>query len=357
MYLILHLVLAYGLFKSLNIPEANPVILPNVSVIVAGRNEESNIVNCINSLSEINYPEELLQIILVNDNSTDNTLELMTEAAKNKYNFRVINSRDSSKGNLKGKANAIDTAIEICTGEIIVCTDADCTVNPNWVLSVVRYYQKNTGMVCGFTGIKSGDSFFASLQNIDWMYLLALASSSSGLNLILSCIGNNLSFSKNAYKSLGGYGAIDFSVTEDLALMRKIDSSDNYKILFPVDKNCLVYTLPCPDIKELFSQKRRWFRGGTGVNFFGYFTGFELYSMSFIFAFGIFLMSFKLFLTAIILKFISELLLLFFVLKRFEMLKEMKYYPAFCVYFAFYGLILPWSFLFGKKINWKGQKF
>ncbi|MEO8666648.1 MAG: glycosyltransferase [Ignavibacteria bacterium] len=330
---------------------------PFVSVIVAGRNEEHNIGRCINSLSKLTYPAGLMEIILVNDNSTDKTFDIMTELTKDIKTFKVINSRKSNAGNLKAKANAIDTAIEHCKGDIIISTDADCEVPPDWVGETVRYYKDKTGMVCGFTKIKSVNTLFDKMQNLDWMYLLTLASSSSGLKMILSCLGNNLSFSKEAYEKVGGYKSISFSVTEDLALMRNINSRSGLEVLYPVDKGCLVETLPCKDLSELFSQKRRWFRGGTGINFLGYIVGFELYILSIMLVSGLLFLNYKIYLCLILIKIISEIMLLSFTLKKLDLLTLLKYYPLFILYFAFYGLILPWSFLFSRKIRWKGKEY
>ncbi|MBV6478639.1 MAG: hypothetical protein HGGPFJEG_01394 [Ignavibacteria bacterium] len=357
LYLLLHLYLLSGLIKSIKIRKGNQDNKPEVSLIVAARNENDNIASCIKSLAKINYPESLLEIILVNDNSTDDTFEIMSKESKGKDFFRVINSRINPEGNLKGKANALDTAIEICSGTVIITTDADCTVNPEWAKTMTGYYDNDTGMVCGFTGIRQDGTLFTSLQNLDWMYLLALASSSAGLNHIMSCLGNNLSFTKKAYYDTGGYKSISFSVTEDLALMRKIDSSGKYKIRFPVDDKCLAETLPCKNLKELFSQKRRWFRGGTGINLLGYITGFELYTMNLMLVSGFFFMDIQNYLMLIVVKSFSELILLSVVLKKFNSLKQLIIYPVFILYFAFYGLLLPLSFLFSRKINWKGRKF
>lgn len=357
LYFLLHLFLYYGLTRSMRLKKSNEDELPSISVIVAGRNEEKNIVSCIRSLTKLNYPEDLLEVILVNDNSTDNTFQLMKEASKNHSFIKVINSQKSISGNLKGKANAIDNAIAISKGKIIVSTDADCEVNPDWALNTVKYYNESSGMVCGFTVIKNKNSLFAKLQCIDWLYLLTLASSSAGLNMILSCIGNNLSFSKKAYESSGGYSSINFSVTEDLALMRKINSGKKFKVLFPVDKKNLVSTLPCNNLSELFSQKRRWFRGGTGINFLGYIVGAELYIVNILLIFGLFLISFKLYILLVAMKIISEILLLYKVFREFEMQEYYKYYFLFIFYFALVGLSLPWSFVTGKEINWKDRKF
>ena len=356
LYLLTHLFLYKGLRVSLKLPKNTEVDLPKVSVIVAGRNEEANIAACINSLSKINYPSDLLEIIIVNDNSTDKTYDIMIESAKEFSFMKVINSRKSTSKNLKGKANAIDTAIDICSGDIIVSTDADCAVDPDWVSSTVRYFKADAGMVCGFTMI-TGDSIFAKVQCIDWLYLLSLASSSAGLNLILSCVGNNLSFKKKVYSDVGGYESIGFSVTEDLALMRKVDSNENYRILFPVDKSCLVRSLPCTSINELFSQKRRWFRGGIGINFLGYIVGVELYLMNVLLIFGLFFVSPKIFLILAVIKILSELILVENIFKRLSLQSLYVFYPLFSIYFAIYGLILPLSFLFKIKIKWKGQKF
>lgn len=356
-YFFTHLYLYSGLKKSLQLSKILNPKPAKVTVIVAGRNEEGNIVRCINSLSKIDYPEEYLEIILVNDNSTDNTYNLMLEATKNFRCFKVINSGKSNSGNLKGKANAINTAIKICTGEIIISTDADCQVPVNWVKENVKYFNQMTAMVCGFTYIDPEKSLFAKVQCIDWMYLLSLASSSAGLKMILSCVGNNLSFTKEIYNQVGGYESISFSVTEDLALMRKINKNKNFEIKFPLDKECLVETLPCKNLSELLSQKRRWFRGGTGINFLGYVIGFELYTVNILVVFGLFFLSLKIYSALVIIKLISELVLLSKTFQRFNLQKLYKYYPLFILYFAFYGLILPVSFLFKTKIKWKGQKF
>lgn len=357
LYFITHLFLLRGLKNSFRLQKDSGPELPRVSVIVAGRNETLNIVRCIDSLSRINYPSELLEIILVNDNSTDNTLELMKESSENFSFFKVINSAKNSSGNLKGKANAIDTAISICTGEIIISTDADCEVSPNWVRETVKYFSDSTAMVCGFTLIKSNGTLFSIMQSLDWIYLLALASSSAGLNQILSCIGNNLSFRKKTYNDIGGYSAIGFSVTEDLALMRKINSYKKYEIKYPVDKECIVETLPCSNIPELLSQKRRWLRGGTGINFLGYIIGAQLYAVNILLLSGLFFMGIKTYLILITVKIVSELILISGIMKRFELENLYKYYPLFCLYFAAYGLTLPFSFLIKTKIQWKGRKF
>lgn len=329
----------------------------SVTVIVAGRNESNNITDCINSLKQSEVLNNQVEFILVNDNSTDNTLELMQKAADNVQGFKVMNSKPSFTSNLKGKANAIDNAIEISSGEIIVSTDADCIVPKEWINKTAGYFNEETGMVCGFTFIDHKNSLFNLMQCIDWFYLLTLASSSCGLKKIMSCIGNNLSFTKKAYEYTGGYSSIKFSVTEDLALMRKINAAGIFNIHFPLDRKCLIKTKPCESVKELISQKRRWLKGGIGINFLGYLTGLSLYSVNILLLFGLFFIELPLYLLLISVKIISELILLRITFRIFNVKYLYKYYPLFTIYFALYGLLLPITFIFKSGIKWKERKF
>jgi cellulose synthase/poly-beta-1,6-N-acetylglucosamine synthase-like glycosyltransferase len=326
-------------------------------LIIPARNEEKVIANCIKHLKKLKYNKELLEIILVNDKSTDKTKEIMLNETKGNEYFKVIDSNKIETSSLKGKANALDTAIKLTQADIIFTTDADCEVPENWLEETVKYYKENTAMVCGFTIIKSGKNLFAYIQSLDWIYLLSLASCSAGINKILSCLGNNLSFSKNAYNDIGGYERVGFSVTEDLALMRTIDKDKRFKIKYPLNPLTLVKTEACESFKELYNQKRRWFRGGVNINLLGYILGVELYVMNFFLLLGLLFVNPLLYLLIIFVKIISELSITIPVYKKLRIKKLLRYYPIFQIYFALYGVLLPLSFILGKGINWKERKF
>ena len=355
-YLLLHIVFFTGILRSFSIKHNSIPDKKKVTVIVAARNEEKIISECITSLKQIKYDKSLLEIILVNDKSTDNTKSVMLSNTIGFPEFKVMDSDDIETKNLKGKANAIDSAIKIAAGEIILLTDADCIVSPEWVSESAGYYNNNIGMVCGFTKINYNNSFFAKLQALDWIYLQSLASCSSGIGSILSCIGNNLTFTKNVYNEIGGYENINFSVTEDLALMRKINSDGKYNVIYPVNPHCTVLTEECKTVKELYNQKKRWFKGGLGINFLGWLLGFEMYAVNIILLFGFLFLNMYLYLTLIAIKFISELLIMLPVYYKLGFKNIMKYFPIFQIYFALYGLLLPFTFLLNPKIIWKDRK-
>lgn len=356
LYLILHVIFLIGYLRSSSLKKNPENLNIKVSVIVAARNEEKIISNCIESLKNLNYEKSLLEIFLVNDKSTDSTKDIMLERTKGLPEFIVMDSDSTETKNLKGKANAIDSAVKLSTGDVILMTDADCIVPPGWVKETARYFTGNVEMVCGFTKVNYQNSVFARLQALDWIYLQSLASCSSGVGSILSCIGNNLSFTKKVYDEIGGYSSINFSVTEDLALMRRINSDKKYKVIYPVNPDCAVITEECKTVKELYNQKKRWFKGGLGINFLGWILGFDLYAVNLMLVAGFFFLNPLIYLLLIFIKFVSELIIMIPVHNKLKFKGILSLFPIFQLYFAAYGLLLPLTFLLGTKINWKERK-
>ncbi len=131
-------------------PKIKEEDFPSATVIVAARNEADNIQRCINSLDKLIYPEGKLEIILVDDKSTDDTGKIIDEFISGKNKFKKIVTQKEI-GKLIGKMNALANAIDIAKGEIILTTDADCEVHPKWAYTIASYYQKDVAIVNGFT--------------------------------------------------------------------------------------------------------------------------------------------------------------------------------------------------------------
>ncbi|MBS1575730.1 MAG: glycosyltransferase, partial [Bacteroidetes bacterium] len=104
-----------------------------VTIIVSARNEEKNIDSLLNALEKQSYPRHLTEIIVVDDHSTDNTASLVKKhpaVILVPLKVEAINSY---------KKKAIETAITISTGELIITTDADCTMEPAWLQTIVSF--------------------------------------------------------------------------------------------------------------------------------------------------------------------------------------------------------------------------
>lgn len=236
--------------------------LPFVSVIIPARNEELNIRNCIYSVFANSYPKDKFEVIAINDRSEDWTESILNECKKEFNNLKIITISEATKHiNLKGKPGALQKGAEAARGEIFLFTDADCVVGKNWIKAIVAAFNNpKVGLVPSFTAI-GAKSFFDKLQGTEWVYTHTLASAGIGLNIPLGCFGNNLSIRAKAFRELGGYEKIKFSVTEDLALLQAVFDA-GWDIHYLYSPESLVTTLPCKTIKSYIQQHHRWTIGG-----------------------------------------------------------------------------------------------
>jgi cellulose synthase/poly-beta-1,6-N-acetylglucosamine synthase-like glycosyltransferase len=339
----------------IQLEDFNESEFPFVTVIVAARNEEKNIGTCIESLLKTDYPRDKLEIFIVDDRSTDKTKEIILEYSGKFPEVKLIEVEELT-GKLKGKPNALLQAIKKSHGEIILTTDADCIVKSTWIKEMVRYYDKNTGVVASYS-IINPKNVYNGIQSLDWIYLLTIASGSDAVNLPLSCVGNNMSYRRIAYEEVGGYEKIKFSVTEDFMLLKTIRDKTRWKTKFPVNFNILNYTLPCDNLMGLYRQKKRWGRGGLDIRFLGYIVGLLGWSAGAIMLFGWLFTGWFYYLILVLFKFVIDLLFILPVVIKFRTVKVLLFLPFFEIYFALYAFLLPFILLFDRDVVWKEQKF
>ena len=212
---------------------------PRVSVIVAARNEEEHIEECLESLLRLTYPRELLEIIVIDDRSSDATGSIVEKYAKSNPHLRLLRSVPE-EGHLRGKTNAVTQGIESATGEIFMFTDADCRVPEGWVEGTVQHYaDERVGTVAGYTSLR-GNDWFSRMQALDWFVLSSAAAGTARIGFPTTAVGTNLTVRRQAYEKVGGYRRIPFSVTEDYALFHAVTAGGKYRARIPMDRGTLV---------------------------------------------------------------------------------------------------------------------
>lgn len=352
LYFLQNVIFSIGASK--RFPKIREEDFPTATVIVAARNEEKNILDCLTSLDELAYPEGKLEIIVVNDNSTDTTGEIINNFIAGKPKFRTL-VPSGTIGKLKGKTNALAHALKIAGGEIILTTDADCTPGKLWVKTVASYFGKNVGMVLGYT-TQSGKEPFYGMQAIDFLYLQTVAAGGANFNKPMSCIGNNMAYRKSAYDELGGYENIPFSITEDMKLMMTLHETKKYEIIYPLDKDALMISKPLISYNEIFWQKKRWGVGGVESKLYGYLT----MASGYVAKVCTLLLPFLFSTTALYLSVFKIFIDYFFVQQIYRKLNlklTIKNFAAFEIYFIVYVLLLPIVVLPSRKVKWKGREF
>ena len=123
---------------------------PFVSIIIPSRNESQNIIKCLKCLKNQSYPADKFEIIPVNDASEDGTERILNQIAENDPHIHPVHISVSKRKN-QGKLNAIDMGIQCAKGNIIITTDADIRMEPNWLGHMVKGFDSNTGLIIGMT--------------------------------------------------------------------------------------------------------------------------------------------------------------------------------------------------------------
>ncbi len=331
-------------------------LCPSVSIIIAARNEEQNIGRCLDSMMRLTYPQELLEIVVVDDRSMDGTRSIVNRYARLCSRISVVTTTPE-EGNLRGKTNAVTHGIEASTGEIILFTDADCTVPERWVEETVKYYvNEKVGIVAGFTSLNAR-SWFGAMQAIDWFILFSVAAAMIRLRFPVTAVGNNLSVRRSAYESVGGYRRIPFSVTEDYALFHAITTGTGYTARFPMDPETVVRSQACETWKDLYLQKKRWFTGGRDMGFKNLLVFSLPYITNLVILLGILLNGSSLAWGALAVKTLVDLALVLPALSRFKRLHLLFAFPLFEFYYFFYVLFYPPRVLMGRTVIWKERSF
>ena len=328
---------------------------PNVSVIVAARNEEKNIGNCLASLVKLDYPADKVEIVIVDDGSTDRTPSIVQDHVQRYKHVKLV-STQSEAGNLRGKANALSQGIAHSKGEILMFTDADCTVPETWLKETISYYTEEVGVVAGFTLLRSKKTFEA-IQTIDWFFLFGVAASAAGWNIPLTGVGNNLSVRRSAYDSVGGYRSLPFSVTEDYALVQAVWQMTKLRVRYPLNPKTLVQSMPCASWRELYRQRQRWGVGGLEMVFRGFLLMAVHFAMHLSILVGLFLASPPILLAAVAGKLFADLLFLWKPIRTFKKYELLQYFFLFELFYSIYELLIPFVALLSKKVVWKERAF
>jgi cellulose synthase/poly-beta-1,6-N-acetylglucosamine synthase-like glycosyltransferase len=243
-----------------------PVFL--VSVIIPVRNEEAVLPLLFDGLKMQTWPD--IEYLFIDDGSTDSSPVLLADF-KRQCGFPVrVMTTGTDGGNKQGggfvnrKQQAMGQAIAEAKGAILLFTDADCEVGPDWVRSMVRPMSlEDTGIVLGPVYKQSAEcGMLYDYQRFDHIVRGMYIAASAGLGAAGSGFGNNIAVRKKALDEAGGYGRVPPSITEDAAMISLIRKKTQYRVCAVYDAATHVYTRCEPTWGKLINQTLRWHHGG-----------------------------------------------------------------------------------------------
>lgn len=231
-----------------------------ISIIIPARNEERNIGNCLQAIVANRYPAHLLEVIVIDDHSTDNTSGLVQ--AFQDPRIRCIRLKDYlSDGAINSyKKKALEIGIAASNGELIVTTDADCVAPELWLHHLAALYeQQGPAMVVAPVVFTNDGSTIQTFQSLDFMTMQGITAASHRLRLGSMCNGANLAFSKEAFYKVDGYKGVDHLASgDDYLLMMKMQQMFPGRIAYLKAAPTIVQTAPQPDWRGFFNQRVRW---------------------------------------------------------------------------------------------------
>lgn len=228
-----------------------------VSILIAARNEEENIARTIDAILNQNYPTSQLELIIVDDHSTDRTAEIVCSYGDRGVKLLQLQIGDKLNSY---KKYAIAKAIEMASGEIIVTTDADCRMGRNWIRTIMAYFdQNNSFLVSSPVAYSEEKSKFEELQTLEFLYLIGLGAAGIGNGNPTTCNGANLAYRRDVFFEMGGFKGIDnLASGDDELFLHKVAEKYADRIGFCKSREAIVYTDAKPDLASFISQRKRW---------------------------------------------------------------------------------------------------
>ena len=234
-----------------------------ISVIIPARNEEENISQLLTALQLQTYPAALVEVIVVDDHSTDNTSAIVQQYA----GVKLIQLKDDGINSYKKKA--IETGIAAATGEMIVTTDADCLPLPNWLKSIAAFKEENKSALIAAPvvltpspsplRVEGSNSLLSIFQQLDFMVLQGITGAAVYKKNMSMCNGANLAYERKIFYEVNGFSGIDHIASgDDMLLMHKIWKQYPDKVQYLKSKEAIVATEPMKTWNAFFNQRIRW---------------------------------------------------------------------------------------------------
>jgi cellulose synthase/poly-beta-1,6-N-acetylglucosamine synthase-like glycosyltransferase len=234
---------------------------PTVTIIIPAHNEANNLPSLLERLTEQTYPKELIEIVLVDDRSTDRTYDMMLQFSIENDNVKVMQIKIMEPF-ISPKKYAIQQAIHASTHEIILLTDADTLPNPNWITETVKMYDREIGMVIGYAPFRTDSPYstlFHQLLALEYFGMGAIAAATAGMGHPITSFGANLSYRRKLFEDCDGFGdSIKILSGDDDLFLHRAQTHLNYKIRFASNPESPVYTNPPINLSHFIRQRIRF---------------------------------------------------------------------------------------------------
>jgi glycosyltransferase involved in cell wall biosynthesis len=228
-----------------------------VSVVIAYRNERENLTRLVEAIEAQSMAKSDLELILVNDHSTDGSLQYIQKLiVRSKLTIKLCNLEST-----QGKKAAISLGISNAISDLIICTDADCEPNLNWIKTMIGPFEKKEiKMVLGAVKLNGPKGWFHELQKVEFSTLMAMTLLMCRRKRAIMSNGANYAFRKSAFEESGAYtGNWSVNTGDDVFLLHSFKRKfGNKSIAFSEGRESVITTKTKENSSSFFDQRIRW---------------------------------------------------------------------------------------------------
>lgn len=356
-------ILGFDRVKVFELSDVKPIT--HFSIIIPFRNEEKNLPALLQSILTLNYPKTHYQIILVDDDSNDNSAaQLGTFLNKTEFAVFDIQVIKNIRTTNSPKKDAITLAISKATHNWIITTDADSVLPKYWLDSFNEFIQnQQPDMIVAPVTYHNVKGFLENFQLLDVFSLQGATIGGFGINNPFLCNGANLAYQKQLFKRLHGFkGNSEIASGDDVFLLEKATRHKSTKVAYLKCQQAVVSTSALSSRKDLIEQRIRWAAKSSAYkNLFGKLAGFVILAQNalliccvILLAIGI--LNAKEFLYIFIIKFSIDFLLIYKTSNFFDQKSPLKHYMLSALYYPFFSVYVAFVAVF-KGYNWKGRSY
>jgi len=349
--------LAIGFLRTSFFVNTNNHVSTPLTIIICARNEEQHIAACLNTIIKQDYDFSIVQLILINDASSDHTVKIAeTILKKSDVAYQIISNKKQ-----KGKKESISYAITLARHELILMRDADTfTTSFQWLQTISDFYQNTrSDFIIAPIALADQNVLLWALQAIENNILAVIACGSSHYKKAFLCSGANLIFTKKIFNAAKGYTSnSQYASGDDVFLLEDVKKIANVNINYLKSNAALVYTYPEYTFSALLKQKVRWAsKFKLNKNNLNFTVAILIFIVNAAWAFCFIESLFGTFYQSLAFKFVilkvSVDILLLFLALRFIKNKNLLWFslPAACIY-PLYSCIVGLASLFVKP-TWK----
>lgn len=334
-----------------------------ISIVIAARNEAENLEELLDAVRQQNYPTSLFELFIVDDDSEDNSLEILERYQQRFQDFQLHTlSMDKTGETVSPKQAALKAGIAKASGSIIATSDADCIMGANWLSEINAHFQDEKCMLLlGAVLFHKEVLLFEKLQSLEFLSIMGMTAGAAFQKKATMCNGANLAYRKTLFEDANIYEESSLASGDDVFLLFNVKKTHPNGIVFSTSEQHLVCTKAQASFRDFIQQRKRWASKtraykDTDALYSGAITllsNLFFFVLSFLWLFEP--SYFKLFLIVVLCKGLVDYRLTRALAKHYHRKRLLRYFiPEFLIY-AYYVILVALLSL-DKSYSWKGRK-